>query len=391
MNMSRRVLMIVGMSITLSVFLFLISAVFGLFGGDEERQEEIDAIVDSVLQARMQEGELEISFGSDSQINVLLLGLDARIEDTGAHCDAIHLFTLDIENWNMTITSVPRGTYAYIPQKLADTDYYLANACFYEGLDYGIEQIEKVLGVHADYVITVNFSQTTGILRLFELPTTETLEWLRHRQSYQIGDPQRSHNQAVFIKDMIINHLSKFRNDFTLPMQYLVYSFVDTDLEFADARVILQGFIDSGIDSRGDNIILKMSPYFETVDYHFDASTIREQITIWEDRLRPYLSTTDLTGVSYEDIQASIIAYLKNTAQTGNEIEHVIDNQLWLQIDDEQIREQLQYDLAVAYCATLNDPQEIIDFVSIYILEQEVLGNDDWAQKGKELLASMVE
>ncbi|MFH1611613.1 MAG: LCP family protein [Patescibacteria group bacterium] len=389
-SMKRRRIIIASVA-CLAILLFLVSALFGLSKRDENKMNQIESIVDLVLQERLAQADGQIGFGDDSQINVLLLGLDGRIEDSNPHCDAIHFFTLDVENWNMIITSVPRGTYTYIPQKLVDTEYYLANACSYEGLDYGIEQIEKVIGVKADYVITVNFSQTLGILRLFDFPTTETLEWLRHRQSYQIGDPQRSHNQAVFIKDMIINHLAKFRSNFTLPMQYLLYTFVDTDMDFATASAILGGFVDSEIDARPDDIVLQMRPYYQTVDYHFDAQTIADQISTWQDRLRPYLSTNDLTGVTKEQIQASIIAYLQDSFENKEDLDHIVDNQLWLQVEDEQTREQLHYDFVELYAQQMGDPQEIIDFISLYILEKETLGQDDWAQKGKELLSNMIE
>src|SRR3989304_4267090 len=44
-----------------------------------------------------------------------------------------------------------------------------------------------------------------GLLRKMKLPTTPTLKYLRNRK-YGIGDYQRSHNQAIFLKDMLIEH-----------------------------------------------------------------------------------------------------------------------------------------------------------------------------------------
>jgi len=43
------------------------------------------------------------------------------------------------------------------------------------------------------------------------------------------------------------------------------------------------------------------------------------------------------------------------------------------------------------YVKDLQDQEEIIDVMSLYILEKETLGENNWAQKGKELLSSMVE
>ena len=389
--MKRRGTLFIISLILLIIFVFGISAIAEDWSWNDAQMAQVENILDEVSAARLNSGESDLDFAQDSQINVLLLGLDSRKEDENPHCDAIHMFTLDLVDWDVVITTVPRGTYAYIPQYLEETEYYLANACSYEGLEYGIDQIEKVIGVQADYIATVNFSQTLGILRLFDLPTTETLQWLRHRQSYQIGEPQRAHNQAVFIKDMIVDHLHKFESGFTLPMQYLLYSFVDTDMDFAIVRALLQGYIDANIDENPDEITLTMRPYYETVDYHYDPETIDQQIDDWVERLRPYLSSDDLSEVSLDEIQESIISYMWSAIGSSESLEEIIDGQLWLQIEDDGDREELHYAAISKYVEQLEDPGAIIDTLSLYILEKEALELDDWAQKGKELLANMVE
>ncbi len=389
--MQRKGLLFLTSLIILAVLVFGLSAIAEDWSWNDAQMAQVDNILNEVSAARLDADDSEINFGESSQVNVLLLGLDSRKEDEEPHCDAIHMFTLDLVDWDIVITTVPRGTYAYIPQYLEETEYYLANACSYEGLEYGIDQIEKVVGVQADYVATVNFSQTLGILRLLDLPTTETLQWLRHRQSYQIGEPQRAHNQAVFLKDMIIDHLQKFESSFTLPMQYLLYSFVDTDMDFSTARALLQGYIDADIDENPDEIWLTMRPYYETVDYHYDPETVGEQIEDWIEFLRPYLSSDDLTELSLDEIQASIIAYMWDSIESLESIEDIVDDQLWLQVEDDDTREELHYAAIEAYVGQLDDQEVIIDTLSLYILEKETLELEDWAQKGKELLANMVE
>ncbi|PIR99002.1 hypothetical protein COT87_01740, partial [Candidatus Collierbacteria bacterium CG10_big_fil_rev_8_21_14_0_10_44_9] len=71
-----------------------------------------------------------------------------------------------------------------------------------------VKQIERILGKQADYLAIVGFSQTLGILRNLQLPAVDTLRWLRHRQSYAVGEPQRAHNHSTFIKQMTIKYLS---------------------------------------------------------------------------------------------------------------------------------------------------------------------------------------
>lgn len=358
---------------------------------------EIDSVVDDVLSARtsaIEAGETSVDFGSEDEINILLLGLDSRKGNREPHCDAIHMFTLNISDWTMHITSVPRGTYAYIPPGTwAETEYYVSNACAFAGLDYGIEQIEKIVGVKADYYVTVGFSQAVGFFRLFDLPTTETLQWLRHRQSYAIGDPQRSHNQAVFMKDMILEHITTFSSGFSVPMQYVAYTIVDTDMPFTVARALLEGYIDSNIQDRPDDITLSMKPYYPVVDYHFDTENPEAQIEELLSFISPYLSEEDLTNRSMEDIQNDLVLYMEGRLASQESVADIMDKQLWLQIDDDDVREEMHFAFTEKFAWQIidDDEQRAIDLVSDYILEKETFGLKDWAKKGKELLEELVE
>lgn len=350
----------------------------------------IDDVVDEVLAQRKAsvEDSTMVSFGDSHQINILLLGLDARKDWDNPHCDAIHLFTLDIENWNMHITSVPRGTYAYIPGSWLPTDYYVSNACGIMGLEYGIAQIEKILGVKTDYYVTVNFNQVLGIVRMFDLPTTETLQWLRHRQGYAIGDPQRSHNQAVFIKDMIIGHLARFRSDFTGPMTYVLYNLVDTNMDYVTAKTLLDGFVTAEVDTRPEDIRISMKPFHETVDYHFDTENPTAQLDQFYSFLSTVLPDDVFTDRSLEEIQAELVAYLSERLANGDTVEDIVDMQLWLQIEDDTTREELHYQFVEAFAYELveQDSEAVMALVSDYILEKEALQLEDWEDQGRGLL-----
>jgi hypothetical protein len=352
----------------------------------------VDDVISQVLserQAAIASGETA-DFASDGEVVVLLLGLDARKGDEHPHCDAIHFFSFDLKNGTIKITTIPRGTYAYIPGKHAPSEYYLSNSCALEGLDYGITQIEKVAGLKHDYLVTVGFSQTLGILRLFDLPTTTTLQWLRHRQSYAIGEPQRSHNQAIYMKDMMVGQLHRFREDITLPMEYIMYKTVDTDLDFATARAILQVYVDSRIDEHPEKITLEMKPFFPVVDYHLDTENPDAQVQALVDYLKPHLSHEDLSLRSMESIQAELIAYLLERTESTEPIADLIDKQLWLQVEDAEAREDLHYRVAEKYVAELAaiDHQAAVDYLSEYVLELEVLDLPD--ERAKALLADLI-
>lgn len=348
--------------------------------------DDVVAQVVSDREARIEDEGENVDFAEEGVINVLVLGLDSRKGNNEPHCDAIHMFSLDVENWTISVTSVPRGTYAYIPPgTYEENQYYLANACAFAGLDYGIQQIEYIVGTKADYVVTAGFSQVIGLMRLFEMPTTESLQWLRHRQSYAIGDPQRSHNQAVFMKDLIVGHLDKFRDDWGVPMQYILYKTVDTDMDFKTARALLEGYVDAEIDKRPEDITLQMKPYYATVDYHFNADDPDAQLDALIEFLKPYLSAEDLSGRTIESIQYELDTYLEERLASDHPIDDILDKRLWLQVEDHERREYFHYEFMVRSLEDL-EHEEIVTIITDYIFEKETLGEDESAQKGKNLL-----
>jgi anionic cell wall polymer biosynthesis LytR-Cps2A-Psr (LCP) family protein len=344
------------------------------------RQEEIDA-------------DSEIPFGTDTQINILTLGLDSRKEGLERHCDAIHMVTLDLKDWSMLITSVPRGTYSPLPPggDYKESDYYVSNACAFGGLDYGVSQIEKIVGVKADYVATVGFSQALGIFRVLELPTTETLQWLRHRQSYAIGDPQRSQNQAVFMKDVALKLLGG--DGITTPVMHILYSLVDTDLDFKTAQALYTAYRASGIEERPEDIRLTMKPYFETRVYHFDPENADEQVDALVAALQGRLSSRDLTNRSIEELQAELEAYLRDSLASDETVIHVYEEQLWRQLEDEDDREELHFRFLEKYVKEIRDTDhdKAVELVTDYVLEKQYFELTGWEQKGRSLLASLLE
>ncbi len=360
--------------------------------GDEsvlQKDSTVDQLILEVTQKRLLEEGAGVDFGTEKEINVLLIGLDQRKDWDNPHCDAIHMFTLDLENWTMEITSVPRGTYAYIPRALPETEYYLANTCSYEGLDYGIKQMEKIIGRRADYYATVNFSQVIGIMRMLDLPTTESLQWLRHRQSYAIGDPQRSHNQAVFMKDLIGSQFHRFEGDFSLPVMFAMFQFVNTDMDFTTAKSLIHGYLESKIHERPDDIVLTMKPYYETVDYHFDLENPDAQIEALLRRVRPYLSDADLSDQTLAEVQAELVAYLEESLEGEVSVEAIVERALWMQVEDEATRNDLHYRLVEDYVYELVGREEkemAIQYLTSYIIEVEAFSLDVYAKRARGLM-----
>jgi len=351
-----------------------------------------DAVKD-IIEAREQEIEKnpDVPFGDKDTINILALGIDSRKEGDYAHCDAIHMISLNLKDWTITITSVPRGTTSPLPpgREYLVTDYYLSNACYFGGLPYGIKQIEKVAGVKADYVATVGFSEALGMFRALDLPTTDTLEFLRHRRSYQIGDPQRSHNQGLFIKDTALKLLSS--NHLPAPFLYILYSFVHTDMDFNTVKALYDAYYTAHLGEHPDSVTLVMKPFYPVTDIHYDPEHAPEQVGKLIDFLKGKVSPVDLSLKPLGEVQAQLVTYLRDALADDEAMKRVFAEQMWRQVEDQDVREELQYRYLDKYVLTVNktDPEGAQKFVTDYILEKEYFGLTVWENKGKKLLGEI--
>ncbi len=327
----------------------------------------------------------EVVLKDEKIINILFLGLDARKTATSSHCDAVHMFTLDVEKWTIKITSVPRGTYTYIPPgTYPPGQYYLGNACELAGHEYTIKQIEKLLGIKSDFVVKVGFSQTLGILRLMKLPTTESLQWLRDRQSFSIGDPQRSHNQAVFMKDVMLRTIEPASSLTALPLTKIGFSFTDSNLPFPYFYALLKGFAKSGLAKHPERITLTMKPAFKTVDYNFNFDDPQKFLAKF-----PLPTTIRTSTKSIEVVQKDLVDYLKQRLKEDASVEDILSKQLWLQIEDDTLREELQFQLVKKQLKYSADRSEKVYLLDNYIFEKQYLGLVEWEKKGKDLLIGL--
>lgn len=354
---------------------------------EKNQSEAIDKVIDSRKSEAEKDGEAD-PFGSDGIARVLLIGLDRRTGETDGHCDAIQLITINKEKQEVTITAVPRGTYSPLPPggQYLPSDYYVSKACGIGGLQYGIGQIEKILGVKADYLVVVGFSEALGIFRNLDLPTTETLEWLRHRQGYAIGEPQRAHNHSTFIKQMMIKFLSRESSLMDKAMQYIIYKIVKTDLSFAEVRTLADTLVAMDFAGHSDRISLLMKPAYAVEDIPYAEEYLGEYLNKMINPIKGLLSKDDYSGVTEEEIQTKLFEAIENKKNDPDFVSWAFENNLWLQIEDSGKRLAVQYDFLVRYLPLLSEKSERQGIIADYILEMENYGETDWAEKGKELL-----
>ncbi|MCL4338373.1 LCP family protein [Patescibacteria group bacterium] len=319
--------------------------------------------------------------------NILLLGLDARKGDASPRCDAIHMITIDNTQGIITITSVPRGTIVNTPGVDKESDY-ISNACHYMGIKYAVDLISKITGITPDYTVKVGFSQTLGILRMLELPTTPALEFLRNR-SLPYGDNQRSHDQALFIKDIIAKHASDI-SSLPQPLRYILYQMVDTDMPYNTAETIFDNLAKEGTFKNPGLITLVTKPdnSYNLQNLHFDPDI--------------YASGDWMKNTDYENYQKDLETYLDNlllksedyiasgNVQDSFKLLNVpFSQQLWLQIDATGKRNDYHYRLLTDYVLSNPDKTQNSFLVEDFVKEMKTEKQFDFETKGENLLKTL--
>lgn len=318
-------------------------------------------------------------------VNILLLGLDGRRGDKNPRCDAIHLISIDPSAAKIRINSIPRGTKVNMPS-IASESAYLGNSCHVMGIDFAKGKVEKITNSHADYLVKVGFSQTLGIFRTLSLPTTSTLQFLRNRH-YGIGDNQRSRNQALFIKSMLLSHLEEYYK-LPKPIKYLVYKMADTNIDFETADNLILQIIDRGLLKNPDNIELKtyLSPRLMVRDIYYTEENGIEVAEKQDDE-------------EFQEYQQGLEVYLNNLIEKGDNflsvgrqntvyqlIKTPFSQKLWLQIEDDAKRNQYYYDFLRLYVLSSPDKSTTNSLVLDFITEMEANNQPEFKEKGEKLL-----
>lgn len=360
----------------------------------QTQNQAIESILDT-RRLKNSEDKITDPFGEDKIVRILFIGLDSRIGQESGHCDAIQLISIDNNSTStgaITITAVPRGTYSPLPpgKGATSTDYYVSNACGLGGLDYGIAQIEKILGVKADYLVVVGFSEALGIMRVLHLPTTETLRWLRNRHGYAIGEPQRAHNHSEFIKQMMVKFVPTKKSKLETAMQYIVYKLIKTDLSFAQTQKIIDVVSAMDIANHPEKIQLAMKPLFFVQDIAYDPEHLDEQLDQTLGKISNQLNVKDYSGVPKETTQIKLLDNIETNKNDPQFIAWAYQHNLWLQIDDDNQRLNIQYNLLASYLLLLSTKKERETAIADYIVEMENRGEIIWRDKAKNLLKAEI-
>ncbi len=139
-------------------------------------------------------------------INVLIIGIDSRLSARDARADALHLVTINPDSAVIEFMSIPRDTYVDLGYPDTTSFNIIANAKLPGNGNLMRKVSELAKRGPVNYYVEVGFSQAMGILEIlgYKEPV-KTLQFLRTRRTLPGGDIQRAHNQAVFMRQNLID------------------------------------------------------------------------------------------------------------------------------------------------------------------------------------------
>lgn len=289
------------------------------------------------------------------RINILILGLDGRRGQHDRRADAIHLMTLLPYQGKIRITSIPRGT---MSEKIMEGKEIIANTYSLDGRDGTIKAVEDYLEVHVDYYIVVGFSEAEALFDKLGYNGEKTLQVLRSRKAYGIGDPQRSHNQAFFIASEIVRNYPYFKQYPTLgrALLFVAHEIVETNMPFEVMVQVSDLYLANGLNDI--TLLMKPENYMSSLkDIKITPETIdailNEQKKNMEKNEEAQKDMEEMKEKQEEEAPMSqylsgIITY--NKRFLGKEDRKLIsrtglhyEQKLWYQVKDKRLSEKLHF------------------------------------------------
>lgn len=163
---------------------------------------------------------------------------------------------------------------------------------------------------------------------------------------------------------------------------------VKTDLSFDESRAFVDALSNMDLKNHPERIHLAMKPAYAVQDIPYVPENLKEYLAKMIDPIKNRLNPNDYSGATVEEIQKNLFAIIDQKKNDPEFIVWAFDNNLWLQVEDDQKRLEIQYDIIEKYVNSLSDKAKQKQITSDYILEMEHYGEQSWADKGKQLLES---
>jgi len=163
------------------------------------------------------------------------------------------------------------------------------------------------------------------------------------------------------------------------------------DLDFETASSILNWLVKNDFYRKPAKIeiVIKPTPFYKIADIHFAATDYPTENSWQNDE-------------EFKTYQENLKNYLENLLEKGEK--HLSNNQkkslyqlldtpfsqqLWLQLENDQMRNQFHFDLLRLYVLSLDDKNEASLLLSDFIEEMEIVKETELGNKAEELLASI--
>lgn len=304
-------------------------------------------------------------FGNARRINIAVIGLDSRLGSNAGHADANHIFSIMPDIGKIEIISIPRDT--YVDCGYDDTTHLNKLTVYYLARGRGeyLKQIAEIsrLG-KIDYYVEFGFSQAMAILRFLGYDSKETLQILRSRQGFSIGDYQRVYNQAQFMRQAVLKYFNTVNGPLRPAILNGVLGLVRTNIDYSTASNILDQLKQSNLVSNSNNISVKIRPSLKTDFKIFDFSdpTVIAKLDQKIQHLSDDLSDTthkinNIDNYVYNKLSRAVLSAESDTAKNPtraiSKIETFYNQRAWHQISDDyqrnQIRDRIANVLVISY------------------------------------------
>jgi hypothetical protein len=284
-------------------------------------------------------------------INILIIGIDSRLSVRDARGDALHLVTINPDSAIVEFMSIPRDTYCDLGYPDSTPYNIIANAKL-PGNGVLMRKVAEVTKRGpVNYWIEVGFSQALGILEMlgYKDPSA-TLQYLRSRKAHATGDLQRCHNQAVFMRQNLIDRfplLTGASGDLILSAGL---SFVTTNLTKDFCLGILYNLKKHGFpDHRRDAVRLRMSPGYNIrlKEMSADSVTVARTIELAERHLgEGKAPRRDVTSY-LRRINGLASADSLRPGKVITRLQRLNEQHAWLQVQDPQDRRGIRDTLTI--------------------------------------------
>jgi anionic cell wall polymer biosynthesis LytR-Cps2A-Psr (LCP) family protein len=271
-------------------------------------------------------------------VSISICGLDTRVGENIHHADANHVVRLWLDEGAVEIIDIPRDTYA--PAGLGGDLNTLANLRANKGRTAYLNKVKEIAGVQQiDYYCELGFSQAYGLLELLGYSRkAETLQALRSRQAFAAGDYQRTYNQGVFMKNILLKHFDKATGWFSSSLLNAALLLVETNLSADSLSAFADILSDKGFPDK-QLCFVRVAPKFSTTlaAYNIDDRSVLNSV---HERIEQHNRWSKNEPSKVEDVSARIQSLItKAVADSAKypknviiSLEPLLEQRAWLQV-----------------------------------------------------------